>query len=54
MFGDTFRVVLEIVGEIESAIARQFVERIDLAFARLEGGTDVFVREVVDLDSARA
>src|SRR4029077_258922 len=54
MFGDALGVVLEIVGEIEPAIGRQFVERVDLAFASLQRGTDVFVREVVDLDSARA
>ena len=53
MFRDAFRIVIEIVCEIEPAIGRQLVEGVDLAFAGLKRRTDVCLRVIIDLHAAR-
>ena len=53
MPGNSIRIVFEIVCEIEPAIRRQFVEGIDLAFARLQRVADVFFRKIIKLYTAR-
>ena len=35
MFRRVLRIVMKIIGEVESAIGWQLVERVDLSFARL-------------------
>ena len=45
MFRDAFRIVVEIVCEIEPAIGWQLVEGVDLAFARLQRRADVLLSE---------
>ena len=47
MFRDAFRIVFEFVGEIETAIGRQFIKDPDLAFAGLERGADVILRKIL-------
>src|SRR4029450_4584611 len=53
MFRDAFRIVIEIVCEVEPAIGWQLVKGVDLAFARLQRRADVVFRVIIDLHAAR-
>ena len=45
MFRDSFRVVLEVIPEIETAVSRQLAEDPELSFAGLERGPHVIGRK---------
>src|SRR5881227_2010191 len=47
------KIVTKIIFEIEPAIRWQLVKRVDLPFARLECGADVFLRIIIQLYAAR-
>ena len=53
MFRCALRIVIKIISEVESAITRQLVERVDFSFARLQRGADVFLRIIIQLHPAR-
>src|SRR5207248_11389399 len=54
MFSYAFSVVFKIIVEIETAVGRQFINSIDLAFAGLERGLNIIVRKILQLYPACA
>src|SRR5215813_8836886 len=47
------RIVLKIISEVESAISRQLVERVDFSFASLQRGADVVLWIIIQLHTAQ-
>ena len=54
IFGDAFWSVNDVIREVETAVSRQFIKSIDLAFAGLERGPNVIVRKILQLYPACA
>ena len=54
IFRDAFRMVFEIIVEVESAVSRELIEGIDLAFAGFERSQNVMIREILQLHAARS
>src|SRR4051812_8423360 len=49
----TLRVVVEIIVEIETAVSRQLIKRIDLSLARLQSSADELLRKIVEFYPTR-
>src|SRR6266404_9434454 len=54
IFGDAFWSVNDSIREVETAVGRQFIKSIDLAFAGLERSPNVIVRKILQLYPACA
>ena len=50
MFADAFRLILDLVGKIETRVSRQFVEDPDLTFAGIERGARRIRAEISQFD----
>src|SRR5881394_4354621 len=53
MLGNSLGIAIEVVCEIESAISGQLIESVDLAFARFQCSTHVFLWKILKSHPAR-